>query len=128
LAIATGKTACERAARRHKITNMTKPIRFALIAALPLEFANLLLAGGSIQGLATGGISFHHFLSTEAGIMHLPLAYLLPLILKAGSGQVVIHFAAFWLLLSGYVDWAVLLVAIVYAYRYLTRKRSTVQN
>jgi hypothetical protein len=104
--------------------NMTKPIRFALIAALPLEFANLLLAGGSIVGHATGAPPFHRFFSTEAGIMHLPLGYLLPLILKAGSGQVVIHFAAFWLLLSGYVDWAVLIIAIIYAYRYFTRNRS----
>lgn len=116
------------ASRRNKMMDMTKPIRFALFAALPLEFANLLIAGGSIKRVATDPTTIHRFLSTEAGMMHLPLGYLLPLVLKAGNPQHAVYLAALWLLISGYVDWALLIVAIIYGYRLVTRRRRARQD
>jgi hypothetical protein len=91
---------------------MTTPIRIALAAALPMEVANLLFAGGSLHGFPAAASPLHHFLAAEVQFMHLPGAYLLPLVVKTGNPQLAVYLAALVLLVSGYLDWAVLFAAI----------------
>ncbi|MGA7340848.1 MAG: hypothetical protein WBE72_04475 [Terracidiphilus sp.] len=88
----------------------------------------MLLAGGSIQGPLSGATPIQHFFSAEVSIMHLPGGYLLPLVLKVGNPQLAAYLAALLVLVSGYLDWALLAVALVVVFRFLTRKRAPAQG
>jgi hypothetical protein len=100
---------------------MKKPIKVALIAALPLEFACLLMAGSNIKGLPSDASVLERFLYDVMGIMHWPAKILEPLLRLAGDSQL-----AFWALIAlifviGYLDWAALIAAILYGFRFLMR-------
>jgi hypothetical protein len=100
---------------------MKKPIKVALIAALPLEFACLLMAGSNIKGLPSDASVLERFLYDVMGIMHWPAKILEPLLRLAGDSQL-----AFWVLIAlifviGYLDWAALIAAILYGFRFLMR-------
>ena len=100
---------------------MKKPIKVALIAALPLEFACLLMAGSNIKGLPSDASVLERFLYDVMGIMHWPAKILEPLFRLTGDSQ---H--AFWILIAlifviGYLDWAALIAAILYGVRFLMR-------
>jgi hypothetical protein len=101
---------------------MRKPIIIvALIAALPLEFACLLMAGANLKGLPSDAGALERFLYDVVGIMHGPAKILEAFFKVAGESQ---H--AFWVLIAlifviGYLDWAALIAAILYAVRFLMR-------
>jgi hypothetical protein len=103
---------------------VTKPIKVALIAAAPLEIASLVVGlsgGGGIKGptLDSDTPSWLQLIAHGAWIMHLPGAYLLPLVIHIGDSTLVILFGILLLLLSGYLDWVLLVSAILYGFRFL---------
>ncbi|HKN20644.1 MAG TPA: hypothetical protein VJX73_04465 [Terracidiphilus sp.] len=104
---------------------MRKPIKVALIAALPLEFACLLMAGSNIKGLPSDAGVLERFLYGVMGIMHWPAKILEPLLRLTGDSQL-----AFWVLIAfifviGYLDWAALIAAILYGVRFLMRSSAS---
>jgi hypothetical protein len=102
---------------------MRKPAIVALIAALPLEFACLLMAVSNIKGLPSDAIALERFLWDVMSIMHWPAKVLEPLFKRIGDSR-----PAFWVLIAlifviGYLDWAALIAAILYGVRFLMRSR-----
>jgi hypothetical protein len=100
---------------------MGKPIKIALIAALPLEFGCLLEAGRTFKGLPSDASAFERFLYDGVGLMHWPAKILEPFVRIFGDSP-----PAFFVLISlifviGYLDWAALIAAILYGARYLVR-------
>ncbi len=100
---------------------MIRPIKIALIAALPIEFVSLCVLGSWIKGAPADASSFEIFLHTAVGIMHMPGGYLLPLALDIGNYQLAVPLALLVVFLSGYLDWALLFITGIYAYRWLHR-------
>jgi hypothetical protein len=103
------------------MVTMTKPVKVALIAALPLEFACLLMAGSNIKGLPSEASALERFIYDVMSVMHWPAKILEPLLRLAGDSQL-----AFWVLIAvvfviGYLDWAALIAAILYGVRFFVR-------
>lgn len=109
------------------MVGMRKPIRIALIAALPLEFVCLLMAGANIKGLPPDASALERFLFDVMCVMHWPAKILEPLFKLAGVSQ---H--PFWILIAlifviGYLDWAALIAAILCGVRFLMRESAPPQ-
>jgi hypothetical protein len=100
---------------------MRKPVRVTLIAALPVEFACLLMEGANIKGLPSDASAFKRLLYDVMSIMHWPAKILEPLLRLTGDSHL-----AFWVLIAlifviGYLDWAALIAAILYGVRFFMR-------
>jgi hypothetical protein len=113
------------------MVGMPKPIYVALVLALPMEIVNdmvgLFAGGGNIKGPTVADMTpLKIILRGEVGIMHLPAAYVIPLITHTlithpGVFEFVLLSALAMFFVSGYVDWVFLLTAILYGYRAAAR-------
>jgi hypothetical protein len=101
------------------MVGVRKPIKIALIAALPLEFASVLVAGSNIKGLPSDAGILERFLYYGVGFMHWPGLLLGPLF-KALYGDSLIVLVV-QIFVGGYLGWAILIAAILYGVRFLTR-------
>jgi hypothetical protein len=109
-----------------------RPIKIALLAALLAEALTDALdgiAGETIKGIPSNASSLDKIISCGWGIMHWQLGYLvhylLPLALRFGGEGLALLFAAVSFFLVGYVNWVLLIAAILYGSQFLSRKRAT---
>jgi hypothetical protein len=102
---------------------MRRPVRTALIAALPIALVNLPPTFAIDIGVPAGANCFLQFIAMEWIVMHWPGLWLTRL-------DPYFHFLwldYFAVFLSGYVEWALLLIAGIHVWRFLRRPpRSTV--
>jgi hypothetical protein len=97
---------------------MAKPIKIALIAAVPME---IIVLGFALQGAIKGppsGISLvNHPVCNGAWIMHWSFRYLGPLVFRMSDERLAFSLAALTLCFIGYLDCVLLIAAILYGYR-----------
>lgn len=106
---------------------MRKPIRIALIAALPLELACVLMAGSNIKGLPADAGALERLLYDVMSIMHWPAKILEPWFKLAGDSPPAFRVLIVLIFVIGYLDWAALITAILYGVRFLMRTSASPQ-
>ena len=104
------------------MTGMAKGIKAALIVAVPTEVISLCFAlQGTIKGPPSGMSPVNHLLYNGAWIMHWWFRYLVPLVFKIGDEKLAFPLAGLTLFFIGYLDWALLIAAILFGYRAAAR-------
>ncbi len=98
---------------------MKSPIRIALIAALPLEAACLFEAGRTIKGLPADASFAERFFYDVMAIVHWPARILEPFFKIAGDSRPMFLILIALIFVIGYLDWAVVVAAILYGVRFL---------
>ena len=98
-----------------------KPIVIALVAALPLEFVCILIAGSTFKGLPSHASVLERFLYDAVCFMHWPAKILEPLVKLAGDSQHAFLVLIALIFAIGYLDWAALIAALLYGIRFLKR-------
>jgi len=103
------------------MVGMRKPIKVALIAALPLEFACLWFLARNFEGLPSDAGALERILDYGVEIVHWPAKLLIPLfnVLVGSQSTPLVRIAL--ISLVGYLDWAILIFAILYGVRFFTR-------
>lgn len=115
---------------------MLKPIHIGLIAAIPAEFLTDALDamnGETLKGLPSNATSVDRFISWGFWKMHWEIGYIWHYLFGLASRfgteaeERTLPIAGISFLLVGYVNWVLLITAISYSFRFLTRKRAAAQ-
>ena len=102
------------------MTVMTRSIKIALLAALPVEFVNFFVLLPPIKGYTEGHpTSLEQLRDIEWTILHWPGSLLLPWALDVPHIGLLFGFLVMFL--SGYLDTALLIIAGIYGFRWLRR-------
>jgi hypothetical protein len=103
------------------ITRMRKPIKVALIAALVPEFACLLIVMSNPEGLPNDASALERFLAHGVEIVHWPARFLIPLFNVLGASGLAFLVKLALIFAIGYLEWAVLICAILYVACFVAR-------
>jgi hypothetical protein len=101
------------------MVGVRKPVKIALIAALPLEFASLGFLAGNFKGLPSDAGILERILYYGVGFIHWP-GRLLGALFKIIYGDSVFVLVV-QIFVGGYLGWAILIAAILYGVRFLKR-------
>jgi hypothetical protein len=98
---------------------MKSPIRFAFFMAIPIEAANTLFRGSSVDiGIPFGAISLEKLLGYQFNIIHWPGFYASDWFEGIGYPQV----GNLALVAIGYLDTVLLLIAGIFVFRWMSRR------
>jgi hypothetical protein len=99
---------------------MTKPVKIALWAALPIELVNLCVGVGDFKGPSIDSSLLERFLYRESAFIHWP-AKIIPPWAPMSHIALSITLTIVKVAVFGYVDTVILILAAYYGVRFLVR-------